>query len=192
MNNSRIILLFLLLPTTWVELPRGCWLMMDLEYLSMKMTLSPRRWNQLQGHLLLILPSCMALEPLSWKDMPKTPARNLVTTFFRFFIDYTWFCFPISEERIDINPNEIDLDEDDPQPCSSKEALKTTLTITQETHHLRRRYEPKTTAKQLILKPPSEDELKENFEKMSLTKGEKPGSAGSSKGSLKDKEKVNF
>ena len=45
-----------------------------------------------------------------------------------------------------------------------------------------RRYETKTTARQLILKPPTEDELNKNFEKLRFvaneTKLEKPSSAG--------------
>ena len=58
---------------------------------------------------------------------------------------------------------------------------------------MRRRYEAKTTVRQLILKAPTEDELNKNFEKMALTRDEneeKPGSAGSKTGSMnKDSEK---
>ena len=50
-----------------------------------------------------------------------------------------------------------------------------------------RRYETKTTARQLILKPPTEDELNKNFEKMRFVAKEtkeKPNSAGSPKSAI--------
>ena len=59
-----------------------------------------------------------------------------------------------------------------------------------------RRYETKTTtARQLILKPPTEDELNKNFEKLRFVANEtkeKPSSAGSPKTAIsQENEKEN-